>query len=141
MTIQQDASAFLTLLDSDNASPPLAVYDGFVPTGVRPPYVVAYFSAEHPDASIDSQSSDLANGSYREDTYAYCHCVGSNAIAARAVASRVQAALLDVLPVISGRSCWPIRHTENQPATRDESTGVLVMDQVDVYRLSSVPAP
>lgn len=139
MTYQQHASAVLSLLDADNVTPALVVYDGFVPAGMKPPYVLVYFSTLSPASDIDPESSDLTNASRRVDCFAYCHSVGGNGVAARAVAGRVQAALLDVVAVIAGRACWPILHIENQPAIRDESTGVLVMDQVDVYRLSSVP--
>jgi hypothetical protein len=73
-------------------------------------------------------------------TRAICHCVGGNAIAARAVAGRVTAGLLDVRPVIAGRVCWPIRDDGSaQPPRRDQSTGPTVMDQVVSYRLESLP--
>ena len=72
--------------------------------------------------------------------WAYCHCAGGNQIAARAVAQRVRAALLDVTPTVTGRKCWPIRREAGQLVDRDESTGLLVMDGVSVYRLESVPA-
>jgi hypothetical protein len=139
MTFQAHAAAVLGLLDADNVSPALVVYDSFVPTGAALPYVVVYFSFESPPAETDSQSSDLVGSSSRVDCWAYCHCVGANGLAARAVAARTRVALLDVTPTVTGRTCFPIRHIENQPAVRDETTGALVMDQVDVYRLSSVP--
>jgi hypothetical protein len=140
MTFQAHAAAVLALLNADVGPPALVVRDGVVPTAAAPPYVVVYFSVESPAAEIDMQSSNLEYASRRVDCYAYCHSVGGNAVAARAVAARVRTALLDAVPVIAGRSVFPIRHTENQPPVRDETTGVLVMDQVDVYRLSSVPA-
>ncbi len=139
MTIQAHADAVLALLDADNAPPPLVVYDGFVPVGATPPYVVVYFSLVSPEPSQDLQTSTLAGASTRVDFFAYCHSVGANNIAARAVSARVRAALLDVTPTVTGRACFPIRHVDNQPAQRDETTGVLVVDMVDVYRLSSIP--
>lgn len=139
MSDQSHANAMLALLDSDDAPPALVFYDGYVPPKTAPPYVVVYFSFEAPEPAFDSQASDLVGKSNRIDCFAYCHSVGSNGIAARAVAARVRAVLLDVAPAIAGRVTFPIRHVENQPASRDESTGALVMDQVDVYRLSSVP--
>lgn len=140
MTYQAHAAAVLGLLDADNGPPALVFYDGAVPTGALPPYVVVYFSYDQPEPAIDTQGSSMEAGSVRVDCHAYCHSVGSNGAAARAVAARVRSALLDATPAVSGRQVFPIRHVDNQPMQRDESTGVLVMDQVDVYRLSTVPA-
>ncbi len=140
MTYQAHSGAVLALLDADDVAPALVVRDGYVPTNSAPPYVVVYFTIESLQAELDLSSSDMTYASTRVNCYAYCHYVGSNATAARAVAARVRAALLDVTPVITGRTCFPIRHVENQPPVRDETTGVLVMDQVDVYRLSSIPS-
>lgn len=139
MTTQVHADAVLNLLSAATGSPALVVYDGFVPNGSTPPYVVVYFAFDYPPAETDGQSSDLVMNSNRVDCFAYCHSVGTNSIGSRAMAARVRTALLDVAPAVTGRSVFPIRHIENQPAARDESTGVLVVDQVDVYRLSSVP--
>jgi hypothetical protein len=40
---------------------------------------------------------------------------------------------------VAGRTCYPIRWREGQPAARDEDTGALYVDQVDVYGFTSVP--
>jgi hypothetical protein len=42
--------------------------------------------------------------------------------------------------VVAGRKCHPIRQVDDAPAVKDESTGTLIMDLADVYRLRSVPA-
>lgn len=139
MTFLAHAQAVLNLLDADNGPPPLVFFDSFVPVNTNPPYVVVYFAYTSPEAGLDTQTSTLEGSSLRVDCFAYCHCVGSNAAASRSVAARVRTALLDVAPTVTGRATFPIRHVENQPASRDESTGSLVIDQVDVYRLSSVP--
>jgi hypothetical protein len=131
------AAAFLTLLNAVDDPPPLVVYDGAVPQLTAPPYVVVYFADADP---IDSPSTHLTHQARRHVTDAYCHSVGSNGTAARMVADRVRGALLGVIPTIPGRSCFPIRRTDGQPAQRDETTGRLVMDKVDIYRLSSIPA-
>jgi hypothetical protein len=55
------------------------------------------------------------------------------------VADRVRTPLLDVVPTVAGRRCWPIRREVGQPMKRDESTGALLQNKVDVYRLESVP--
>ncbi|MBX6358154.1 MAG: hypothetical protein IRZ05_20185 [Micromonosporaceae bacterium] len=132
--IQAHADAILDLLRAD---PDLNVHDGHVPDGSEPPYVLVYIADSDPE---QSNSHSLTAESERHVMWAYCHCVGANQIAARAVAQRVRAALLDVTPTIPGRVCWPIRREEGQPADRDESTGQVVVDLVDVYRLESVPA-
>jgi hypothetical protein len=139
MTYQDHTAAVLGLLDADNGPPPLVFYDGVVPSTGAPPYVLVYFAFDQPEAAQDIESSDLTMATRRVDCLAYCHSVGNNAAASRAVAARVRAALLDVTPTVAGRIAFPIRHIENSPVRRDETTGVLVMDQVDVYRLSTVP--
>ena len=146
MTIDAHAQAFLALLDADNTSPALVVYDGAVPTdpatgkSYPPPYVLVYFTVVTPSGEMSADSTSLDMDSDRVVLRAYCHNVGANAQAARMVADRTRAALLNVAPAVAGRQCWPIRQDEGLPAARDESTGTLVMDQVDVYRLESVPA-
>lgn len=133
--INDHAAAILALLDADNTDPPLVWYDGSVPQGAAPPYVLVYF------ADNDSRASTPMTGeSKRFVMWAYAHCVGGNQIAARAVAQRVRAALLDVKPTVAGRTCFPIRRDDGQPAQRDQSTGQLVQDKVDVYRLESIPS-
>lgn len=135
--IQAHANAVLALLDADDAPPALVVLDGAVPDNVSPPYVLVYFGDSSPEGA-DGHS--LTGTSDRFVMRIVAHCVGGNQIAARAVAQRVRAALLDVTPTVAGRQCFPIRHEDGQPTQRDESTGVLVMDKVDVYRLESLPA-
>lgn len=143
MTINAHAQAVLNLLDADNTSPALVVYDGVVPDGIDPrtsPYVLVYFATSTPNAGDAPDKVDLTANSNVVQVDAYCHSVGGSGAAARIVATRVRTALLNVRPTIAGRVCFPIRHVDNQPPQRDEGTGSLVVDQVDVYRLLSVPA-
>lgn len=135
--IQSHANAVLALLAAAAGTPALKVYDGAVPAGTVPPYVLVYFADYDPEGA---DSRPLTGASQRFVLRAYCHCVGGNQTAARAVAQRVRAALLDVIPSVSGRRCLPIRREDGQPTQRDESTGTLVQDKVDVYRLESVPS-
>lgn len=145
MTIQAHAQAVLDLLDADNTAPALVVLDGFVPKdpatqkSIPPPYVLLYFTVSSPTATDAPDSTDLTFDQRRVVLEAYCHSVGGNAAAARAVATRVRNALLNVKPTITGRTCAPIRHVDNQPPQRDETTGTLVFDQIDIYRFQSVP--
>jgi hypothetical protein len=134
---QLHAQAVLALLDADNTSPALVVLDGKVPTAQLPPYVLVYFSDHDPD---DAESRKLPGASTRHVTRAYCHSVGGDQTAARAVAVRVRTALLDVIPTVAGRVCWPIRREEGQPVQRDEQTGAAVWDKVDLYRVESLPS-
>ncbi|MEU4399779.1 tail completion protein gp17 [Micromonospora orduensis] len=137
MTVQAHADAVLARLRSAPGSPSLVVYDGQVPEGPAPAYVVVYLHADTPELP-DSRS--VQGASERFVLNVYCHSVGGAAVAARGVAQRVRGVLLDAVLSVPGRRCWPVRHVDSQPPQRDESTGRLVMDQVDVYRLESVPA-
>lgn len=138
MTIQAHANAVLGLL---RATPNLTVYPQaepddtgqLVPTGAEPPYVsVQIRHAFGLDPSLAMQST-------RAVVDIYCHCVGGNDIAARAVAQMVTGALLDVEPTIAGRRSYPIRYLDSPPARPDESTGRLVIDQTYIYRLETLP--
>lgn len=136
MTVRAHADAVLALLAAAPGNP-LRVLDGAVPKETAPPYVLLYFGDEDPELP-DSRPLEGTSGRFVLRVYA--HSVGGNAAAARALGERVRAALLDVTPAIVGRACFPIRREEGSPPQRDESTGTLVMDRVDIYRLESVPA-
>lgn len=139
MTIQAHVNAVLALLDADNTAPPLVVLDGVVTAGIAPPYVLVYVTVGTPDGEMTPDKVSLTLDSDVIDLRAYCHCVGGNAAASRAVATRVRTALLNITPTVTGRSCFPIRWREGQPPQRDETTGTTVMDLVDVYGFTSVP--
>jgi hypothetical protein len=135
--IQAHADAVLDLLRAAPGSPGLTVYPddaGVTPSGVTAPYVRVYIAVERQDGTDLSGQSDLAT------CRVYAHSVGANDVAARAVAERVADALLDVVPVVADRACWPIRHEANLPPRRDESIGVMFITQSDTYVYSSVPA-
>jgi hypothetical protein len=136
MTAKVHAEAILGLIRTAPGTP-LTVLDGSVPNGQTLPYVLVYFADEDPEL-VDSRPLD--GQSERYVVRAYVHSVGANAAAARALGDRVRTALLDAVPAVAGRACFPIRREEGRPPERDESTGTLVMDRTDVYRLESVPA-
>lgn len=145
MSVRLHAAAFLALLDADDANPALVVFDGHVPRASsgqpqRPPYVLVYLSVGAPGAALEPGKSDATFRSQLFRTSAICHSVGVDASAARSVADRVRAAVLDVTPAVAGRSCWPIRWVDGQSARRDETTGMAVIDVIDVYEFDSVPA-
>jgi hypothetical protein len=132
--IELHAAAILALLDADNTAPALVVLDGKVPTGQTAPYVLVYFSAVDPETGLA-----FTGTAHRFLLRTYCHSVGGNAKAARMVADRVRTALIDVEPTVTGRKSFKIRREDSQPPQRDESTGTTVMDQIDSYRLETVP--
>ena len=106
-SLQDHADAALALL---RIVPGLTVYpaeDGgpnVIPNGAIPPYVSVHLAADRP------LGSRLTMRSTRMRVRIYCHCVGTDDISARAVSDMVADALLDVRPVIVGRSVYPIRN-------------------------------
>lgn len=134
------AQAFLTLLDADNTAPALVVLDGAVPQGTLPPYVLVYTSLLVPGADAEPDKSNLDFSSIALRGRAVCHSVGGNATAARAVATRVFNALLDITPTVALRSCSPIRWVDGLAPERNEVIGTLIVDAVDVYEFTSTPA-
>lgn len=124
------AAAGIALLVADTSL--TVISDGVVPAGQQPPYVRVYAHVEWP-AGAEGDALDGLSGS--PTVRWYCHCVGANDLAARAVTQRVRTALLNKRPVVAGMDVGMIRFDSGAPPTRDESTGVLVMDAVVVYRL------
>lgn len=129
----------LNLLRADLGPPALQVFDSKVPPNTSPDagYVLVYFylerPADNPDNSLDGRSRVWIG-------HWICHSVGSgeDGVAAAAVNQRVRTALLDVRPTVAGFAAGavgPFRLESAVPATRDESTGVLVMDAVSTYQL------
>ncbi|ATO14687.1 hypothetical protein CO540_13315 [Micromonospora sp. WMMA2032] len=108
--------------------------DGNTPTAATPlPYVVAWVSVRYDlGPTLDARST-------RAVATATVHSVGANDTAARITAGRVRGVLLDVVPEMTGRRAFPIRHDDSPPARPDESTGRRVFDQIDLYRLESLP--
>jgi hypothetical protein len=133
---QDHVDAYLALL---RAAADLTVYPAIeggtktVPSVASPPYVAAHFAAERPSGGrLDMRSTRMV-------VRGYLHCVGASDIAARVVSGKVAAVLLDVRPVIAGRSCAPIRHETSREPRNDESTGALVATLTEVYRLETLP--
>jgi hypothetical protein len=132
---QDHADAILGLLRADAMLGTARVFDGVVPSPTpAPPYVLVYM---HMVSLAEAPGNALAGLSTEVTLRAICHCVGGDAVAARAMAQRVRGALLDVRPVIAGRSCGLIRQESSQPPVPDESTGVVVYDSIDTYRLTT----
>lgn len=106
-----------------------------VPPKATPPYVSVHFVTQHGDGGrLDTKST-------RTLTRAYAHCVGADDIAARAMLDQVQAAWLDVVPTVVGRTCYPIRHEQTRDADTTEPVAQTTVTITAVYRLESSPGP
>lgn len=124
------ASVGITLLDND---PLLVVFDGVVPAPTpAPPYCVVYTTIDRPSEDPDN----AGDGRTRVWVVRWIvNCIGGNAVAARAVVQQVRTQLLDVAPVVPGLTCGLIRWEASQPPARDEATGPVYMQAVEVFRL------
>ena len=135
--IQALFDAFTTLLAAAPGTPPLAVHDTNIPSGAVPPYAKLDFYIETPDGLTAPDAVSLTFDSDVVDARAYIHCVGADpqaARAARAVAGRVRAAVLNRTLTVAGRVCSPIRWVDG------EIPGLTVYDLVDVYGWRAHPA-
>lgn len=141
--VQDHADAFLALARSSPGSPSLTVYDGTVPAGAVAPYALVYFYIETPDGLLAPDKISLTLASTAVNCRAYVHAVGDvpeAPRAARAVAGRFRAAVLDKTLSVAGWTCFPVRWLEGQPPRRNEEIpGSTVFDQVDVYGWTAVP--
>jgi hypothetical protein len=138
--LDDHALAFLALVRADITPTPVVVLDGKVDGTQALPYTLVYFYLSTPDGLAAPDKVSLDFDSDVIEMWAYCHHVGGSAQAARVQSGRTRAAVLNKTLTISGRSCFPIRWREGQPASRDEATGSTYLDQVDVYGFTSVPA-
>jgi hypothetical protein len=134
------AAAMLDPVRADVASPPMRVYDGRADDFTNPPYALVYLAIRTPSGREMPEHVSLENVSDVIVVTGYWHSVGQDADAARSVAGRVRSALLGKTPVIQGRECTPIECIDGQPVMIDETTGVNLADQVDVYTFVSIPA-
>jgi hypothetical protein len=138
--LQAHTRAMLALLDADNTSPALVVCNGLVPPDVVPPYVLVYFALRTPTGLEVPEMVSLEQTSDVIVTSAYTHSVGFDTPdAALGVAGRVRTQLRGVIPVITGRTCFPIVHADGPPTSRDEKSQRPVFDQIDLYQFTSLP--
>ncbi len=127
-------NAGLSLLAADPVTPAWPVYDGVVPDNAPRPYWLVYSLVGYPPEDVDNAGDGRSR--VREVRW-IVHSVAENAVAARAGAQRARTQLLDASPVIAGLSCGRIRLETSDPPTRDEITGVPVMDAIQTYRLKA----
>lgn len=130
------ADEILALL---RALPSLTVHDAKVPDAAPLPYALTYFSMTTASAGGSAGTVDLTLDSQTIDLTLYLHNVAGNAAAARAVQWKTRNALVNARIEVTGRRCFPVRQVDDAPAVKDESTGKLIVDLTDVYRLRSVP--
>ena len=128
------------LLTTAFAGPGIPLYDGKLPattTTLAMPWVLSYTSVEFehddPDVSLLNESSTCI-------TTWQLQVAAANNTAAMAVLGVIRTALLDVVPVISGRVCGPIRMVSVQLGRNDEGIGTAVLDPIAIYELKTRPA-
>lgn len=119
------------------ALPALTVHDAKVPDAAPLPYALAYFEMATADGA---EVTPLTQDTQAVDLTLYLHSVAGNAAAARAIQWKTWTALVNTRITVAGRRTWPVRQIDAAPATKDESTGKLIVDLTDVYRLRSIPA-
>lgn len=112
----------------------VVVDDERIPPGLAPPYLRIYTTIERPP---DAGGNSLRGRSTTWTNRWYIHHVGATDTAVRALAMRSRVVLLDLRPVVPGRSCGLIRQEAVQPPRRDERAGPLNVDLVVVYRMAS----
>jgi hypothetical protein len=135
--LEDHAAAFLALISGAG----LPTYDSKVSDAAPAQYVLAYPMFETPDGLLAPDALSLTLASTALDVSMYVHNVGVTPQSARATASRTRTAVLDQVPVVSGRICFPIRWREGQPVRRNEEIpGAPVFDEVAVYAWRSLPA-
>ena len=120
-------------LDALQAAGGLRVFDGPVPAKTAPPYLVVYCTTDVPE---ETTLEDVAD---RIESTAIVHLVGSSGAACRILSGRAWEALVGVRPAVPNRDCSRIRRIDSRPPSTDESTGLVVMDQVDVFQFVSLP--
>lgn len=134
------AEAFMALL-RDN--PNLTVFpvedgepgtlQGMVPPGMSPPYAAVHIAGGPAVGETKDHTSS------RMVQYAYVHCAAQSRTGCLAVADEVDASVLDVRPVIAGRSSFPIRFEDSRAPGLDETVTPPVWSTVRVYRQESIP--
>lgn len=86
-------------------------------------------------------SDRLAQWSQRLDARFYVSCVGQTVREAQWAQEKTRALLLDVVPVVAGRTCGPLTGGDSSPVAIDRDVTPSLFVAVDVYRLLTLPAP
>ncbi len=128
--IRAHVDAVLSLLSTQ---PGVRAYDGEAPAGAVLPYAVVYADSGAADAT------SLGHASTWRTFRVWTVCVGSTQLQVRALEERVETALLDVTPTVTGRRVTPIRKGATQPVRRDDDVDPAVFEAADIWGFSSVP--
>lgn len=130
--IAEHVTAFADLVD---AVANVTVYaDGKVPNSPTLPYVVIYGNQGMPE------NASMADVSEWQHFTAQTTCVATSQLSARALADRVQTALLDVRPTVAGRSSGQISKVSSQPVRVDNDVTPPLFYAVDVWSFTTVPS-
>lgn len=117
-----------------DANPNLTPRDGPAPKGTAPPYVVFY-------VYVPAEARNTINGPTDETTVTIItHSTAASALGVDIVSRNVRSALLDQTPVVDGYVCSRVEHSSGSPADWDDSTGVVVMAQIDQWDYIARPA-
>lgn len=112
----------------------LTVYDGKV-TGEDEKYVLVRSYRQLPTGETAPDKVPFTGASKVTEMRFFCYSVGRTEASARAIAGQVEDAVLDVIPVISNRVCFPVRWTDGSSTPADEQTLTSVHEVVDIYGL------
>jgi len=132
--IVEHAQAVIALID---AVANVTIYGSELePVPAKPtyPYVVVYANQGLPENASMSDRSDWVHVGFQTT------CVAQSQAQARALADRVQPALLDVRPTVTGRTCGQISKTSSQRVRPDLDINPPVFYAVDTWTFLSVPA-
>lgn len=124
---QMAASHREAVLAALNANSNLTVVDGPAPKGTAPPYVVTY-------VYIPTETRNKVNSGTNETTVSIVtHSTAANTQSVAIVARQVRSSLLDQVMAVTGYVCTRITHESGSPPDWDDSTGVVVMAQIDQW--------
>jgi hypothetical protein len=139
---QLHAQAVIDRLKAAPGTPAAEVYDGKVPDNITPPpqYYVVRFGFRKLTGTESPGTTSLTMDSVTYQVDVTVHCVGTDARSTRGVATRAEAQLLNWRPTVAGRTCTRLKQIESTTLPPNESMGVSVEQQSDVYRFLSQPA-
>ena len=129
--------AVITMLASATPTHPVYVGEVTVDNPSTPYWLVT------PDPGVLDRET-LAGASSRIDMRIQIKSVGATAREAVAAAQAARSVLVDTVPTVTGRTCWPVRHTDTLPVMPDPgvtaTTSRRLHQAVDTFRIASVPA-
>ena len=122
----------LDILTNDANQP---VYNNAAPDNVTPPYLYVFSHIYWPGNGSDGQNFEMVTNQCQSRSFV--HCVGETDESARALSNRVRQLLVNVKPVIAGRSCSLIQQESSNTPDKDERSGSTIFDAVASYLYTS----